>query len=97
MTTETNHKLTTDEAVKMIRTSPAKSKFYVFVRAPAPIVDSEDQGFADGCHGALQISKVDALKLLATFLPAKLQERGGRIPMSVSPNVCSDGNQYWIG
>lgn len=94
-----NHKLTTAEAVKMVKTAPAGTTFAIHVRADAAI-EGSDQVYPGCCSSYLNISRKEALRLAGDMLSGAMEARGGRLNIGAhTSDYHSDkGNvTYWIG
>lgn len=97
--------LTTQEAIALVkRAERAKgTRFFVYVRADAPLADKPGRVFPEGCFASLELSKAEALDLLSRFLTSELEVRGGRIPITTYDYPGEDAlmagipSIYWIG
>lgn len=98
MATETQRlKLTTAEAVAMIRKAAAGSRFSLHVRCNLPIADSDDRIF-EGVGGSyLNLTRKDALRLAGDLVSQTLEARGARVPMSVRFDTETGRRNYWLG
>ena len=97
MSEDTNILVTTDEAVKQIKTLAKGWKIYAVISGDAPIVQdgiATDKVFGSGFYGSVEISRAQALKLMTRFLSKALEDRGARIPLRLSPYTFTNGNTY---
>lgn len=94
--TTTDYKLTTEEAVKMLRNAPVKSRFALHVRVDAPIIGSDNHVFPAGCHSYLNLSRKESVRLAGAMLSDTLEARGGRLPVTLREDAFGR-RTYWIG
>lgn len=97
---EKRHKLTTAEAVKMVKSAPAGSKFAAIISADAAIEGDDDHVFRGACSSYVNLSRKDAVRLAGNMLSETMEARGGRlvIRVAVSEYRSDEGKAtYWIG
>lgn len=72
-------KLTTAQAVSMIKRAPTGTRFALHVRTDLPIDGESNRFFPDGGAHYLNLSRQDALNLAQGLLSPTLEARGGRM------------------
>lgn len=94
-----SHVCTTEQAVRLVRSSRSGTQFNVRIRLDAPVEGDPEHVYPDDLTGYVRVSKAVALDLATTLLSPGLEAKGGRIPITISQYKILDkwSCTLWIG
>lgn len=89
---KTEHKLTREEAIAMLRRAGTGCTYHVSIRVNLPIEGDPEHVFDNGGASYVNLSKKEAIKLVGDLMTDAIEKKGGRIPIRTY-----EGNQncYW--
>jgi hypothetical protein len=89
----------TQDAVKFIKNAKAGTSFRLHVRNDAPIEGEDDKAFIGCAGGYVNLSRAEAVRIVADYISPKLEERGARVPINANryESAGKERVTYWIG